>query len=74
MTEEKQIQNIKTDDTKSHLFERFLENQEKELEFKTKELTLKQQKDNNAFNYGKEALAAKVEDRKHQRIHEKGYE
>lgn len=52
------------------LIEKFLENQSKELELRAQELALGQQKDNNAFQFGKEALAVKAADRRDQRLHE----
>ena len=55
---------------KEHLVERFLDNQTQELQLRTQELALQQQKDNNAFAYGKDALTAQLEDRKGQRVHE----
>ena len=53
------------------LIERFLENQSKELDLRVQELALGQQKDKNAYQYGKEALAIKAADRRDQRLHER---
>ena len=52
------------------LIERFLENQWKELDLRVQELSLGQQKDNNAYQFGKEALVLKAADRRDQRLHE----
>lgn len=52
------------------LFEKFLDNQSKELAIKEKELALQKQQDDHGFEFGKTALLAKVEDRKLQREHE----
>ena len=52
------------------LIERFLENQSKELDLRVQELSLGQQKDNNAYQFGKEALVLKAADRRDQRLHE----
>lgn len=49
---------------------KMLLNQEKELELKMVELTLQKQQDTNGFEFGKEALRAKAEDRKLQREYE----
>ena len=54
-----------------HLIERFLENQSKELDLRVRELALGQQKDNNAYKFGKEALTVKAADRRDQRLHER---
>jgi cation transport ATPase len=49
------------------LLTKFVENQSKELEHRAQELQLEKQKDDHAFEYGKEALAAQERDRKHER-------
>jgi len=53
------------------MLERMLENQAREIQIRAQELALQQQKDTNAFEFGKGALTAKVADRKDQRMHEK---
>src|SRR5438105_3267676 len=53
------------------LVERMLTNQAHELQLRAQELAIQQQQDSNAFEFGKQALTAKVADRKDQRAHEK---
>jgi hypothetical protein len=48
----------------------FLENQAKELELKSIEISLQKQQDAHGFEFGKAALLAKIEDRKLQRNHQ----
>ncbi len=52
------------------LVQQLITNQTRELELRTSDLVLQQQKDNNAFAFGKEALAAKATDLKDQRRHQ----
>jgi hypothetical protein len=49
-----------------------LQNQANELELRAQELAIQQQKDTHAFEFGKDALAAKITDRRDQRVHEQG--
>ena len=51
------------------LFEKFIDNQTKELELRSQELVLQKQKDKNAFDFGREALGTKAQDRKDHREH-----
>jgi hypothetical protein len=53
--------------TQQRLFEQFLGNQAQEMELKSKELSLQQQKDSNSFDFGKASLSAQLEDRKDER-------
>lgn len=52
------------------LISTLLENQSKELELKSIELSLQKQQDIHSFEFGKEALRIKAEDRKLQREHD----
>jgi hypothetical protein len=52
------------------LVQQLINNQARELELRTADLALQQQKDNNAFAFGKEALAARADDLKDQRKHD----
>lgn len=52
------------------LIRTLLENQSKELELKSVELSLQKQQDIHGFEFGKEALRIKAEDRKLQREHD----
>lgn len=49
------------------LLKKFVDNQKTELAFKAQELEVEQQKDKNAFEYGKLALDAQERDRKDER-------
>jgi preprotein translocase subunit SecG len=59
------------EENKDELFKIFLDNQSKELSLRSEELVLKKQEDSNTFEYSKQALDKKVDDRKDQRTHEK---
>lgn len=50
--------------------QQLISNQARELELRASDLALQQQKDNNAFSFGKEALVAKASDLKDQRRHQ----
>jgi hypothetical protein len=53
-----------------NVVQQLIANQARELELRASDLALQQQKDNNAFAFGKEALAAKATDLKDQRRHQ----
>lgn len=59
-----------THDLTPDLIRTLLENQSKELELKSIELSLQKQQDIHGFEFGKEALRIKAEDRKLQREHD----
>lgn len=59
-----------THDLTPDLVRTLLENQSKELELKSIELSLQKQQDIHGFEFGKEALRIKAEDRKLQREHD----
>lgn len=59
-----------THDLTPDLIRTLLENQSKELELKSVELSLQKQQDIHGFEFGKEALRIKAEDRKLQREHD----
>ena len=50
------------------IFEKFIQVQAEEIEFKKQELVLRQQQEQNRFSYAKEALTAQKEDRHEERI------
>lgn len=52
------------------LIEIFLKNQTKELELRSQELVLQQQKDKNNFDYAKSGMAVTAQDRKDNREHQ----
>ena len=72
--EQDKLTKIPTDDVKDQItpeiLNRMVENQAKELELRAQELALSKQKDDHAFDFGKKALDAKIEDRKLQRQHQ----
>lgn len=51
------------------IFRVLVENQTRELELKAAELSLQKQQDEHGYEFGKAALVAKIEDRKHERQH-----
>jgi hypothetical protein len=55
----------------SEILSKLLENHKQELAIRTQEVRLQEHKDNNAFMFAKEALAAKLRDREDQRELEK---
>jgi hypothetical protein len=59
------------DPTPTELVAQFVENQSKELAQRAQELQLERHKEDNAFQFGKEALAAQERDRKDERACER---
>ncbi len=52
------------------VIEKLISVEEKEIQIRAEELSLRKQSDNNNYTFAKQALATKIEDNKEQRKHE----